>query len=208
MEYKFTANWFGSEEQIEDLKSVLPDSNSEINMLEIGSYEGRSTVWFLENLLLHKNSTITCVDPWMDYSQNEKSLITYDNKDSEWKFGTNGVEEVFRYNIESSGFSEKVIIEKGLSNVILPNLITKNKEYDIIFIDGNHVAPFVLMDSVLSWNLLKPGGILIFDDYLWMPDSYKSLTPKLAVDSFIEVFEDYVEVILDKYRKAIKKKKI
>ena len=61
------------------------------------------------------------------------------------------------------------------------------------------------MDSVLSWNLLKPGGILIFDDYLWMPDSYKSLTPKLAVDSFIEVFEDYVEVILDKYRKAIKK---
>ena len=33
MEYKFTANWFGSEEQIEDLKSVLPDSNSEINML-------------------------------------------------------------------------------------------------------------------------------------------------------------------------------
>ena len=141
----------------------------------------------------------------MDYSQNEKSLITYDTKDSEWKFGTNGVEEVFRYNIESSGFSEKVIIEKGLSNVILPNLITKNKEYDIIFIDGNHVAPFVLMDSVLSWNLLKPGGILIFDDYLWMPDSYKSLTPKLAVDSFIEVFEDYVEVILDKYRKAIKK---
>ncbi|MCM8831198.1 MAG: class I SAM-dependent methyltransferase [Candidatus Omnitrophica bacterium] len=32
---------------------------------------------------------------------------------------------------------------------------------------GNHNAPSVLMDAVLCWPLLKNGGILIFDDYLW-----------------------------------------
>lgn len=203
--YKFTANWFGSEEQIEDLKSVLPNSSSELYMLEIGSYEGRSTVWFLENLLLNEKSTITCVDPWLDYSQDKKSLDSYNSPEADWKFGTNKIVETFLFNIESSGFRNKVSVERGLSTEILPKLLLNSNKYDIIFIDGNHVAPFVLMDAVLSWSLLKNGGILIFDDYLWMPDLYKTLSPKLAIDSFVEVFEDYIDVILDKYRKVLKK---
>lgn len=34
------------------------------HLLEIGSYEGRSAVWFLENILTHPSSTITCIDPF------------------------------------------------------------------------------------------------------------------------------------------------
>lgn len=206
MKYKFTKNWFGSEEQIEDLKSILPDNNLEIHLLEIGSFEGRSSVWFLDNLLTNKKSTITCLDPWMDYSQDEKSLNSYDSEESQWKFGTDKIIDTFLYNIEASGFSDKVIVERGISTKILPKLLVNENKYDIIFIDGNHVAPFVLMDAVLSWDLLKVGGIMIFDDYLWMPERYKSLTPKIAVDSFIEVFEDYNDVILNRYRKVIRKK--
>ena len=206
MKYKFTANWFGSEEQIEDLKSILPDSNSELHLLEIGSYEGRSSVWFLDNLLTNKKSTLTCIDPWMDYSQNEKGLNSYDTETSEHKLGTDKIIDTFLFNIEASGMSDKVIVERGISTKVLPKLLLNENKYDIIFIDGNHVAPFVLMDAVLSWDLLKVGGIMIFDDYLWMPERYKSLTPKIAVDSFIEVFEDYNDVILNKYRKAIRKK--
>lgn len=206
MKYKFTKNWFGSEEQIEDLKSILPDNNLEIHLLEIGSFEGRSSVWFLDNLLTNKKSTITCLDPWMDYSQDGKSLNSYDSEESQWKFGTDKIIDTFLYNIEASGFSDKVIVERGISTKILPKLLVNENKYDIIFIDGNHVAPFVLMDAVLSWDLLKVGGIMIFDDYLWMPERYKSLTPKIAVDSFIEVFEDYNDVILNRYRKAIRKK--
>ena len=174
--------------------------------MEIGSFEGRSSVWFLDNLLTNKKSTITCLDPWMDYSQDGKSLNSYDSEESQWKFGTDKIIDTFLYNIEASGFSDKVIVERGISTKILPKLLVNENKYDIIFIDGNHVAPFVLMDAVLSWDLLKVGGIMIFDDYLWMPERYKSLTPKIAVDSFIEVFEDYNDVILNRYRKAIRKK--
>jgi predicted O-methyltransferase YrrM len=206
MKYKFTANWFGSEEQVNDLKSILPDSNVEIHMLEIGSYEGRSTVWFLENLLINEQSTITCVDPWQDYSQDKNSLESYNRDDADWKFNTNKVIDTFLYNIEVSNCSNKVKVERGLSTEILPQLLINQNKYDIIFIDGNHVAPSVLMDAVLSWNLLKKGGLMVFDDYLWMPELYKSLSPKLAIDTFIEVFEDYTEIVLDKYRKVIRKK--
>jgi hypothetical protein len=36
-----------------------------VNFLELGSYEGRSTVWMLESLLTHPQSHITCVDPFV-----------------------------------------------------------------------------------------------------------------------------------------------
>ena len=49
---------------------------------------------------------------------------------------------------------------------------------------------------------------MIFDDYLWTYNKGKTLTPKLAVDSFIEIFSDYSKVIWDDYRKAIKKIKL
>lgn len=34
----------------------------EVHFLEIGSYEGRSAVWFLQNILTHPTSTLDCVD--------------------------------------------------------------------------------------------------------------------------------------------------
>jgi hypothetical protein len=36
--------------------------------------------------------------------------------------------------------------------------------YDVIYVDGNHGYKDVLYDGLLSWNLLKSDGLLIFDD--------------------------------------------
>ena len=44
----------------------------------------------------------------------------------------------------------------------------KNAEssiYDLAFIDGLHYYEFVLNDLLLSYDRLKPEGILVFDDY-------------------------------------------
>ena len=208
MNYNFTANWFDSDEsQKKDLCNILPyKTNDEIHILEIGSYEGMSTVWFVENILNNEKSTITCVDPWDDYSQDTKSMGSYGSSDASCKFKTRKIKDVFLNNIEVTGKKNQVLVKQGMSNKILPSLIVEDKEYDVIYIDGNHVAPFVLMDAIMSWNLLKNNGIMIFDDYLWMPDIAKTLRPKMAIDHFIEVFHDYCEVRLNNYRKAIVKK--
>jgi len=198
--YKYTENWFSSE----DLEQFLPlNTQEELHILEIGSFEGKSTIWFLENLLQNPKSTITCIDPWTSYSQNSNSFNSYNQNNTEWDFQS--YKDTFLYNIGLSESKNKVIPYQGFSHDILPKLITQNKQYDIIFIDGNHVAPFVLTDSVLSWYLLKNKGIMIFDDYLWDYQSGETLTPKLAVDSFISNFRDYCNIIWDGYRKAIKK---
>ena len=197
-EYKYTEHWFGTF----DVEQFLPKYTEEKKMLEIGSFEGKSTIWFLENILKNEKSTITCVDPWTSYSQNEDSFNTYNTIETEWDFTNH--RKTFMHNIYQSGVPEKVIIHKGYSHKILPKLINDGEKYDLIFIDGNHTSPFVLSDCVMSWYLLSDNGIMIFDDYLW-GDIESTISPKIAIDSFISCFKDYIEIIWSDYRIAIKK---
>ena len=200
--YKYTEHWF----RHNDLSQFLPiNTQQELHMLEIGSFEGESTVWFLENLLSNPKSTITCIDPWTSYSQDSSSLSSYEKEGTEWDFTTH--KNTFLHNIMESGVDGKVVVNQGYSNEELPKLITQKEKYNIIFIDGNHVAPMVLMDAVMSFPLLTDDGIIIFDDYEWV--NQHSQGPKLAIDSFIQCFSDYFEIIWShagENRKAIKRK--
>jgi predicted O-methyltransferase YrrM len=196
-EKKYTVSWFS---EVVALENVLKDLNkeSQLHFLEIGCYEGKSTTWFIENYLKNEKSTITCVDPWLPYSQ-------VDNKDVE--FNLNGVKDRFEHNVKTTGKIDQVVIKHGLSNEMLFDSEVRGKQYDLIFIDGNHTTKYVMEDSVLSWGLLKVGGIMIFDDYQWRLHQRETLRPKLAVDSFCKVYGDYLQIVYNGYRLAVKKMK-
>jgi len=201
-QYNFTEDWF-TIDGLEVLNQI--NNKQELHILEIGSFEGKSTIWFLDNILLNKNSTITCVDPWIGYSQGHNSLNSYNNENVEWDLRERKTKEIFLKNIVESGESNKVIIKQGFSNKILPSLIYEEKKYDIIFIDGNHTAPYVMMDSVMSWGLLKKNGIMIFDDYAWQLHRPTTLRPKESIDYFIETFSDYIEELYCNDRRIIRR---
>lgn len=188
--YKFSENWFRKDILDRVFPTVL---EKEYHILEIGTFEGASTVNFLERFSKNPKSTITCVDPWTNYSQNKDSFNSYTNSNSEWNFSSQ--KETFLQNILVSGESNKINIRQGLSNEILPQLILENRKYDLILIDGNHTAPFVLSDAIFSWYLLKENGFLIFDDYTWRINLKPTLRPQLAVDSFLSTFADYIEIV-------------
>lgn len=199
-QFVFTEDWFSAH----DLVEFLPVGTSdEYHVLEIGSFEGKSTVWFLENLLGNKQSSITCVDPWTGYSQDYDSFSSYKKESTEWNFTSHY--DTFVHNVGLTNKWNQVTIRKGLSHLIIPKLITEGITYDMVFIDGNHTSPFVLTDAIMTWYLLKPGGLMIFDDYLGGHDLESRIQPGLAVDSFIKVFADYTEVVWDGWRKAIRK---
>jgi predicted O-methyltransferase YrrM len=202
--YTFTEDWF-SHDGLWVLNDL--DINKELHFLEIGTFEGKSTIWFLENILQNKKSTITCVDPWLDYSLGEDSLNSYGLETSPWKLEETKTKERFLQNILESGDSDKVKIIQDLSNHAIPQLICQNKKYDLIFIDGNHVAPYVLMDAVMSWSLLNVGGYMMFDDYVWGMDSKVTLRPKNSIDAFGEIFGDYVVDVYSHNRKIYKREK-
>lgn len=195
--YKFTTDWFSYNIPIwnQVLKKFV--GYPELSFLEVGSWEGRSTCWLLDNILTHESSTITCIDTFegsiehtpMGLSENVKSL-----------------ENTFDYNIQQTGKANQVKKLVGFSRSWLHQL-SKNS-FDFYYIDGSHIAADVLEDTVMGWRLVKEGGIIIFDDYGW--GLYKDqplLHPKLAVDTFLTIFQDKVQVLYKDYQVICEKVK-
>ena len=173
-EYEFSADWVS--ENVRHWEQWLAPMKDKpgVKALEIGSFEGRSALWFLVNVLSYPTSSITCVD-------------IFDNPVVEGRFDK---------NIAISGLSNKVIKVKARSDDALKQFTSGS--YDFIYIDGSHVAKDVLVDAVLAWELLKPGGAIIFDDYEWAgfgPRVGRHKTPKLAINAFLDVYSPYAEVL-------------
>lgn len=145
----------------------------EVQYLEVGAFEGGSLLWILENILTDPTAHATALDLFCD----------------EYK-------DTYRHNIELSGLRAKVTDVAGYSQLTLRSLPLDH--YDIIYIDGSHDKPDVLEDAVLSWRLLKEGGIMIFDDYRHLGQAGSGdgfVSPKLAIDAFVQCFEERCEVI-------------
>ena len=88
------------------------------------------------------------------------------------------------------------------------NQIVKNstkEKYDIVYIDASHKAKDVMVDTVLSWEMLKIGGIMMFDDYEWGFPTERYNKPKTALDGFLAAYESKYEIIQKKYQLHIRK---
>lgn len=153
----------------------------ELKMLEIGCFEGRSTIWFLENVVTHPTSLIFCVDT----------------------FGRYGGEFRFDHNIKISGYESKIRKIKGQSEEVLQTL--SNEKFDIVYVDGCHQAVNVLMDAIHSWIMLKPGGFIIFDDYEWEPDLPAIERPQMAIDLFLSAFQTQIHLLHRGYQVILRK---
>lgn len=181
MNMTFSEDWFSHcIPNFQDLKQRYTKSIDSI--LEIGVFEGRSTCWMLENMLSDQGS-ITCIDPFASeisrpetfFSQSIPSHI--------------GLERRFRDNIRiAKKTNQTVQLFVGLSYWILPNLLSQHLTYDFIYCDGEHASAVVLADAVMCYGLLKPGGILLFDDYEWENRQQLDYRPKTAIDSFVDIF--------------------
>jgi predicted O-methyltransferase YrrM len=191
MDYKFTEDWFA--QAIPAWKRLRPLMRERKRFLEIGSFEGRSTVWTVENLL-DDGGTITCIDSWAGSTEHHnKNMVE--------------VEERFDHNqnLLSDRFpARRVFKVKGPSYNALKS---QTYGFDMVYIDGSHHGLDVMTDACLAWPLLKNGGFLIFDDYEWMPNLPPAQTPKLAIDTFLTLLDGSYSVFIKSYQVIIKKEK-
>lgn len=151
-----------------------------VNALEVGSFEGRSATWLLENVLTHENSHITCVDPFGDF------------------LGISGDVLYSRFKENISQHRSRVTVVRGLSQAVLRYLPVDT--YGLIYIDGDHSSASVMTDAVLAWSLLKVDGIMIFDDYGTEADGVNK-----AVKFFYTCFQDEIEVLRCAWQLCIRK---
>jgi len=175
--FRIADNWF---------KIINPNDyiDNPINYLEIGVFYGANMISVANTYGLHKDSKLYCIDPWLDYND-------YNDFDeySEYKNKQSSIYNSFIANIENSGVKDKIIINRGYSNIEIPKF--QDDFFDIIYIDGNHKPEYVLEDAVLSFRKLKKDGIMIFDDYGWGgPD----LTQK-GIDGFLSGYHKRIKYL-------------
>lgn len=160
----------------------------DIVYLEIGVFEGRSLIWMLENILTNDKARAVTVDAASLFSP-------------EWV----EVSRVFKKNLEISGQKHKVQHFDNYSELTLPTL--NHNFFNIIYIDGNHDADMVEKDLILSFPLLKSGGVLMIDDYLYEPtvtDNIKA--PKAGVDNFLKHYGNNFVTLHIAYQIILEKK--
>lgn len=182
--YRFTADWHLK--QIPTWKTILASLKGQANLryLEIGVYEGRSLLWMAEHVLSHPDTELVAVDIFAgDY------------------------EETFDHNVSVSPAKDRIKKYEGPSSEVLGD--TSLGAFDIIYVDGSHTAADVLADAVLAWRLLKPNGLLIFDDYGWTGRKGTPLPPELlprmAIDLFLAAYRYEIEIVHVGYQIAVRR---
>jgi predicted O-methyltransferase YrrM len=169
---QFTTDW--TSENFTIWRRVLsPLRKKPLRILEIGSWEGRSALFFL-NFFPH--ATITCIDTFEGGH----------GEPTEFADKVPGIQERFDHNLAPFGSRTEKL--KCLSHEGLRWLGEQQRRYDLAYIDGSHIPDDVAADSVGVWSLIEPGGVIIWDDYKWgvvhgnLPLDQR---PQSAIDAFL-----------------------
>jgi hypothetical protein len=198
--YKFTEKYnFWNSDHIKNLNHIkhyfqhdLP-SSTRLEFLEIGVFEGRTSCWLVDNILDGTMGMLYCIDP--DITEKGKRNLC----------------QIIGNMIFYPDRSIKI-----LSEFLVKDLF----KFDFIYVDGDHNATGVIQDLVLSWELLKVGGIMLMDDYEmeakdpWFYVSHKEFEqypklrfthPRIAIDAFLNIYRGQYEVVIDNYQIGVKK---
>jgi predicted O-methyltransferase YrrM len=72
-----------------------------------------------------------------------------------------------RRSLRELGIENLVEFHAVPSELLLPQLVREQRRFDLAFIDGDHQFESVFTDLRFMNLLLKPGGMVIFDDANW-----------------------------------------
>ena len=196
-EYQFTKDWFNWAPEVwKQLIPHLPGEAGNRKFLEVGSFEGRSTVWIMENMM-QQGDYLLCIDTWEGGEE-------HGNEDMDTVFNR------FRANVqlarEKTGIKSVGHSRETSTEGLAAELTEWAGTYDFIYIDGSHTAPDVLTDACMAWPLLKPKGMMVFDDYMWGNPRDILHRPKPAIDAFCNIFAETAEIVHVGYQLVVRKK--
>jgi predicted O-methyltransferase YrrM len=166
----FTTRWF-DHNAADWLRLIEREglASRPLNVLEIGCWEGRSTV-FMAHFL--PQASITAVDTWAGSDEHV----------GDGRLGS--IETRFDANVARFGHRVSKYKQSSLGYFVE----RQPKElFDLIYVDGSHFVDDVLIDALLAFRALKVGGILVFDDYIWNYYPNVRDNPGLAVNELLRL---------------------
>jgi predicted O-methyltransferase YrrM len=130
-----------------ELKWLAYAAKVSYKILEIGSYKGRSTRALCDNT----RGIVQVIDPWEGpyYTNNNKVLFEQSQSWVEFQQNTSDVKNLLVFRGYFHEFAK----------------INTVRNFDFVFIDGDHRYETVIHDIDEGLKILKPGGILAGHDY-------------------------------------------
>lgn len=181
-------NWFETQKHF--FERNVPQGK--LDVLQIGAYTGDATEWLLKNRDIDE---ICDVDTWEGSNETAHQAIDFSDVYEEYLRRHEGAIEVgvvFPHRMTSDEFFAELEHHKeGL--------------FDFIYIDGDHTAVQVALDAFNAWNVLNSGGVMAFDDYLWVDNPDEYLRPKRGIDAFLEVCKGKYELLDVGYQVWVRK---
>ncbi len=174
----YTTRWFDG--HVDEWMRIFRSQRLQdrpVRVLEIGSWEGRSTVFLLRHLPM---ASVTAVDTWEGSREHigDPRLTR--------------IEELFDANVARYG--ARLIKVKSTSADFF-RLHAACAPFDFIYVDGSHDADDVMADALGAFALLVPGGILVFDDYVWNRHPDPSRRPAAAINAFLTTVRDRYRIL-------------
>lgn len=176
----YTNDWFGNSGLPNFSQLTHNFRDRPVQGLEIGSFEGRSSNWIVENWCAHEGSRLTCVDPFTGNVENPKEECV------------NLYERFIDNTRENSG---KIRVLRRESLDALTHLLATGELFDFAYVDGDRHNLPTLVDGILVDRMLRPGGVIIFDDYGWGPDLAPYDRPREAIEYFFTTMGDRYQVV-------------
>ena len=223
-EYQFTKDWFNWAPAVwQQLIPMLPSEAGDRAFLEIGSFEGRSAVWLIENIMV-SGDWIDCVDTWEggeEHGDEDMPAVEarFDHNIAKALGGCDTKERPRHTRYASLADTEderkRVYKYKTTSTDMLAQKLSFQLHgfkpeaipiYDFVYIDGSHIAKDVLTDACMAWPLLKPNGIMVFDDYMWGNPRDILHRPKPAIDAFANIFAEHIDIVHVGYQFVCRRK--
>lgn len=177
---KFTQDWFTN--NIPNFEFVKKHSSPR-HVLEVGCHEGRASCWMLQNMFPDSSNS----DP------PDCILTGIDNFD--WETHRRWLDNVHEANTRNI----RVSLYHDDSHYVLAGMLSRQEQWDFIYLDASHEKADVFLDLSLCWRLVKKGGFILCDDY----GGGDGVKP--AVDAFLRTHREKLELPITGYQVGIRK---
>lgn len=150
----------------------LPDTIEKLDakiIVEAGVFRGGSVIKMAEKLREKGDGCIIAIDTWLgdhmlfEHASVQGMLKRHYGRPELWK--------TFYANICSMGL-QNYVLPLHLDTFAGFNLLsgkhrgTIRLQADMVHVDASHVGPMPLIDLLEAWDVLRPGGAIVVDDYV------------------------------------------
>ncbi len=175
-------NWFASTPAQENFTNMLAPFKGQpnLNFLQLGAYTGDASVWLMDNILTDSASTLTDIDTWEGSQEVAHESIDFNQVYNFYKNRTEKYNNCYHHRLTTWQYLR---------------FHPDDFVYDFIYIDADHTAVGTLLDAELSWDLLRVGGLLAFDDYEWNAGKGEEFNPGPGINTFLARHQGEFRVI-------------